>query len=135
MSKDASHKQTLIQYRLEEARESLRDAQMLYEQNGTSPSIVNRAHYAMFYAVLGLLITIDIGSSKHRVVIAMFDQEFVKKNIFPKKMSAMLHHAFDMRLTGDYRELLEISKEQAAEILNSATDFVKSIEEQLAKST
>lgn len=133
MSKDASYKQTLIQYRLDEAKEALRDAQMLYEQNGAPRSIVNRAYYAMFYAVLALLITIDMGSSKHRGVIAMFDQEFIKKNIFPKEMSARLHHAFDMRLTGDYRELLEISKEQAAEILNSATEFIKSIEEKLSK--
>jgi uncharacterized protein (UPF0332 family) len=109
MSKDSSYKQTLIQYRLDEAKEALRDAQMLYEQNGAPRSVVNRAYYAMF------------------------DQEFVKPNILPKEMSAMLHHAFDMRLTGDYRELLEISKEQAAEILNSAIKFVKSIEEQLSK--
>ena len=132
MSKDTSYKQTLIQYRLEEAKEALRDAQMLYEQNGAPRSAVNRAYYAMFYAVLGLLITIDLGSSKHRGVIALFDQEFVKRNIFPKEMSAMLHQAFDMRLTGDYRELLKISKEQAAEVLNSAIKFVKSIEEKLS---
>jgi uncharacterized protein (UPF0332 family) len=133
MSKDSSYKQILIQYRLDEAKEALRDAQMLYEQNGTPRSVVNRAYYAMFYAVLRLLITIDKGWSKHRGVIAMFDKEFVKKNILPKEMSAMLHHAFDMRLTGDYRELLEISKEQAAELLNSAINFIKSIEEQLSK--
>ena len=133
MSEEASYKQTLIQYRLEEAREALRDAQMLYEQNGAPRSVVNRSYYAMFYAVLALLITIDKGTSKHRGVISLFDQEFIKQNIFPKEMSAMLHHAFDMRLTGDYRELLEISKEQATEILNSATQFVKSIEEKLSK--
>jgi uncharacterized protein (UPF0332 family) len=135
MSRDSSYKQILIQYRLEEAKEALQDAQLLYEQNGAPRSVVNRAYYAMFYAVLGLLITIDKGSSKHRGVIAMFDQEFIKQNIFPKEMSAMLHQAFDMRLTGDYRELLKISKEQAAEILNSAVKFVKSIEEQLSKSS
>ena len=133
MSKDSSYKETLIRYRLDEAKAALQDAQMLYEQNGTPRSVVNRAYYAMFYAVLGLLITIDMGSSKHRGVIAMFDREFVKKNVFSKEMSAMLHYAFDMRLTGDYRELLEISKEQAGEVLNSAAKFVKSIAEQLSK--
>jgi uncharacterized protein (UPF0332 family) len=133
VSKDSSYKETLIRYRLDEAKAALQDAQILYEQNGTPRSVVNRAYYAMFYAVLGLLITIDMGSSKQRGVISMFDREFVKKNIFSKEMSAMLHRAFDMRLTGDYRELLEISKEQAAEILNSAIKFVKSIEEQLSK--
>ena len=132
MSKDASYKQTLIQYRLEQAREALNDAQMLYEQNGTPHGVVNRSYYAMFYAVLALLITIDRGTSKHRGVIALFDQEFIKQNFFPKEMSEMLHRAFDMRLTGDYREMLKIDKEQAAEILDSAVEFVKSIEEKLS---
>lgn len=133
MSEAASYKETLIQYRLEEAKEALRDAQMLYEQNGAPRSVVNRSYYAMFYAVLALLITIDKGSSKHRGVIALFDREFIKQNILPKEMSAMLHQAFDMRLTGDYRELLKITKEQAADVLTSAIEFVKSIEEKLSK--
>ena len=132
MSKNSSYKETLIQYRLEEAKEALREATTLYEQNGAPRSAVNRAYYAMFYAVLALLITIDMGSSKHRGVIAMFDKEFIKRDIFPKEMSAMLHHAFDMRLTRDYRELLQISKEQAAEVLTSATEFVNSIEDKLS---
>ena len=109
MSKDSSYKETLIRYRLDEAKAALQDAQMLYEQNGTPRSDVNRAYYAMF------------------------DREFVKKNVFSKEMSTVLYHAFDIRLTGDYRELLEISKEQAAEILHSASKFVRSIEEQLSK--
>ena len=132
MSNDASYKQTLILYRLEQARESLSDARMLFEKNGTPQGIVNRSYYAMFYAVLALLVSIDRGTSKHKGVIALFDQEFIKHNIFPKEMSAMLHRAFDMRLTGDYREMLKINKEQAAEILDSAIEFVNSIEEKLS---
>jgi len=132
MSEDSTYKHTLIQYRLEQAKESLGDARMLFEKNGTPQGVVNRSYYAMFYAVLALLVTIDRGTSKHRGVIALFDQEFIKQLVFPKEMSAMLHRAFDMRLTGDYREMLKISKDQAAEILDSAVEFVKSIEVKLS---
>ena len=107
MSKEDSYKQTLIQYRLEQAREALGDAQALYNQGRTPQSVVNRSYYAMFYAVLALLVTIDRGTSKHRGVIALFDQEFIKQNTFPKEMSAMLHRAFDMRLTGIIVKCLE----------------------------
>jgi len=97
MSRDESYKRTLIRYRLEEAREALDEARTLYEQEKSPRSVVNRSYYAMFYAALALLITIDEGTSKHRGVIALFDKEFVNRNVFPKEMSKALHHAFDMR--------------------------------------
>lgn len=133
MNEASSYKQALIRYRLEQAKEALGDARMLYDQGGSPQSVVNRSYYAMFYAVLALLVTIDRGTSKHKGVIALFDQEFIKQDVFPREMSAMLHRAFDMRLTGDYREMLRISREQSTEILNSAIEFVNSIEKKLSE--
>jgi len=45
---------TLISYRLQQADESLRAASILLQDNLARPA-VNRAYYAMFYAVLALL--------------------------------------------------------------------------------
>ena len=53
MSADRLGKQSLIQYRLDQAREVLKDAHALYDIERTPISIVNRAYYSMFYAVLG----------------------------------------------------------------------------------
>lgn len=132
MSGGMDYKRTLIRYRLEQAREALDEAQTLYEQNKSPRGIVNRSYYAMFYAALALLITVEKGTSKHRGVISLFDKEFVSRNIFPKEMSKALHHAFDMRQVGDYREMAKISREQADSILKSAFAFVKAVEEKLS---
>lgn len=102
MSPAQIDKAGLIKYRLEQARATLRDAYSIYKNEGTPVSIVNRAYYAMFCAALAVLITIDRGSSKHMGVIAIFDEQFVKQNIFPKAMSKMLHQAFEARQQGDY---------------------------------
>ncbi len=48
MSKAAYDKQALIQYRLERAHESLNDARLMLEQNGSPAGVINRAYYAMF---------------------------------------------------------------------------------------
>ena len=128
MSKDTFDKQSLINYRLERAEETLRDAHLLYDQGGSSASIVNRAYYAMFYAVLALLIEIEKGSSKHSGVISTFDKHFVKTGIFSKDLSKALHRAFDYRQMGDYRELLHIDKDQASETLYAAKQFIKDVE-------
>jgi uncharacterized protein (UPF0332 family) len=132
MSREIDQKKALIEYRMKRAHESLRDATMLYKQNGSPAGVVNRAYYSMFYAALALLVTMGKETSKHRGVIAFFDEYFVKPGIFPKEMSKFLHNAFDMRQTGDYENEAELSQEQALQILESATHFVNSIEEKLS---
>lgn len=132
MSRDAFDRKALIQYRLEKARETLRDAHTLFEQGRTPASIVNRAYYAMFYATLALLATIDEDSPKHSGVIALFDKNFVKEKILPKEMSSMLHNAFESRQEGDYQDVSKIDNKKAAEILESAEIFIGSVEEKLS---
>ena len=49
-------------------------------KNHLSPrSIINRAYYSMFYAILALYINegLNLKTSKHSVVISIFDKEFV----------------------------------------------------------
>lgn len=131
MSKDTFDKQQLITYRMERARETLKDAHVLNIQEGSPESIINRAYYAMFYAALALLTTQGKGSSKHSGVIALFDQLFVKSGELPKSMSKALHKAFDLRQIGDYRELIELDPNQAKEILGSAGEFVQAVQNYL----
>jgi uncharacterized protein (UPF0332 family) len=121
-------KKTLVRYRLEMARATLKDAQLLQEGGGSPWSVVNRSYYAMFYATLALLTSIGQGASKHGGVIALFDQHFVKPGTFPREMSKWLHKAFDLRQIGDYRELMMLTGEQAGEALQWAESFVAQVE-------
>ena len=68
----------LVTYRLEQADESLEAARTLLKKGLISPTI-NRAYYAMFYAVLALLVLEKKETSKHGGAIALFDRDFVKK--------------------------------------------------------
>jgi uncharacterized protein (UPF0332 family) len=135
MKGSSGKRKALSRYRMERARATLRVAQTLLQQSEDPPSIVNRAYYAMFYAALALLATIGQQPSKHSGVLALFDQHFIKTQVLPKEMGKFLHKAFDTRQTGDYEEESEITREQAAEVLGFAVQFVKSIEEKLSKST
>jgi len=131
MSRSSFDKLALIKLRLEKAKETLQDAHTLHEQNGAPTSIVNRAYYAMFYATLALLVTVDRSSSKHSGVIALFDREFVKQNIVSKELGRMLHQAFESRQEGDYHDISKIDRRKATEILESADEFVRVIREKL----
>jgi hypothetical protein len=54
----------LIAYRLERSRESLRAAEIMFENNMLTFSM-NRVYYAMFYAVQALLVAREVSFSKH----------------------------------------------------------------------
>ena len=123
---------TLIQYRLDLAREVLADAKKLLEVQGSPRSIVNRSYYAMFYATLGVLATMNLGSAKHSGVIGLFDRHFVKTGLLSKELSKVLHRAFDERQQGDYGEAtVTVDAEDATELLESAEMFLVAIQSYL----
>lgn len=122
----------LVRYRLSEAEETLREAKLLLEEKGFRGSI-NRSYYAMFYALLGLLATKGLGTSKHSGVISLFDREFVKKGVFSKHLSRSLHRAFDERQINDYGEMLQPDLDLAQSLFTEADLFVKQIKVELEK--
>lgn len=120
----------LLKYRIEQANESLQDAQTLFAANSLRGAI-NRAYYAMFYAVLALIATKDFGSSKHSGVISFFDREFVKPGLLPRELSKALHLAFERRQVHDYGELIAVDEITAEETIQDASTFVGAIESYL----
>lgn len=118
----------LVKYRIEQAEESLEAARLLHEKALERPSL-NRAYYAMFYAVLALLATRKRETSKHSGAIALFDLEYVKPGIFPKDFSKWLHEAFDLRQRSDYSSQFQIAAEEVESILQNATSFVVKVKE------
>jgi uncharacterized protein (UPF0332 family) len=126
------HQRALIDYRLAEARESLEEAKVLLREKMSNRSVMNRLYYAMFYAVLALLQDKQLSSSKHSGVIAVFDREFVKTEIFDKKLSKVLHRAFELRQRGDYMENTVISDSDVEDIMLLTAEFLSSAEEFLS---
>jgi len=121
----------LLRYRIAEAHETLREAQVLLDAEALRGA-TNRAYYAMFYAVLALLATKGLGTSKHGGAIALFDREFVKTGLFPPDMSRSLHTAFDLRQTHDYAELVSNPDRATAEdLVAESGTFVTAVESYL----
>jgi uncharacterized protein (UPF0332 family) len=117
----------LLCYRMEQAHETLREAEILLNESALRGAI-NRAYYAMFYALLALLATKQLGTSKHSGALALFDREFVKTGVFPRELSRSLHLAFDRRQTHDYGEMTQVNRQLAEETLTDAQTFVAAVE-------
>ena len=88
MNRSPEQLHALVHYRLQQAVETLREASLLLDQSAWRGA-QNRAYYAMFYAVSALLATRQLGSSKHSGVLGLFDREFVKPGLLPKRSPAL----------------------------------------------
>ena len=123
----------LIKYRLEEAEDSIKEAEVLLKEGMSMRAVMNRLYYAMFYAVLALLQEKEMGTSKHAGAISLFDREFIKKGVFDEKLSKILHRAFELRQKGDYMEQAEVTKNDIDEMLPKTNYFVNKIKAYLLK--
>ena len=117
----------LIKYRLLRARESLEDARLLAE-NGRLFSAVNRIYYSLFYAAVGLLLTKDLGSSKHSGILGLFNREFVNKGVIEKERGRFYNKMFEFRQKADYKDGMNFSKEEVGLWLNQTQEFVVCVE-------
>jgi len=125
--------QILVKDRLQQSQDAVSEGQLLLQAKFYKGAI-NRFYYAMFYAVLALLVTRQLETSKHKGVISLFDRDFVKTGIFNKEMSVWLHSSFELRLTADYAELTDISAAQAEECYSQASEFLQRVSDFLANS-
>jgi uncharacterized protein (UPF0332 family) len=125
-------KRLLALHRLQQASESLQEAEYLFAGGKSLRSVVNRIYYGMFYSVLALLIYEPYASSKHSGVLAYFNKRFVKGGLFSESLGRSLNKAFELRQRGDYREYFELKKEQVEPLLKDAFEFVDAVRNYLA---
>jgi len=116
----------LCRYRLEQAEEALSEADLLLNA-GHFRGAINRAYYAMFYAIQVLVVKNKVKVSKHSGVISYFDREFVKPGIIEKEFSKWLHRLFDLRQDADYGDMFEPSDDQCRQAVEQARQFVHRI--------
>lgn len=122
----------LIKYRLDSANEKLTSAKVLLDA-GLYRDSVGRSYYAIFSAIRAVLAIRQVDFSKHAGVIAYFQREFIKTEIFDKKYSKYLQQAFQIRNSCDYDDFFIVSKQDAEEQYERAMEILRVIEEYLVE--
>jgi len=117
----------LISYRRSKAKETLQDAQILFEAK-RFPSSVNRLYYALFYEVTALLLTKDLSSAKHGGVMSFFNEHFVKKKIVTVDSGRYFSRMFEFRQKSDYSDFVTFEEAKVREWIDRADQFIAEIE-------
>lgn len=76
----------LARYRLERAKQDLKDTELLYKNNSLLAAN-NRAYYAIFHAIQAVLALERIDFKRHKDVIGYFNKNYVNTEVFPKSVN------------------------------------------------
>ena len=122
-------REALFTFRLKQAEETLADARTMLAGGVSARSVVNRAYYVMFYAILALFIAdkTDHRTSKHAGIISLFDRMIVHPGKLGLEYSRMLHRLFDARQESDYKEFTQFTTVEAADCIRMAEEFLMAV--------
>lgn len=114
-------------YRLEKAKETLKSAKLLYDNNDFTGAN-NRAYYSIFYAIRAVLALERVDFKRHKDVIAYFNKNYIKTEIFPRKMGSKIAQAQNIREDSDYDDEYEPSSEKTLQQIETANELIKMVE-------
>lgn len=118
--------ETLIQvteYRRDKAFETLEDIKKLLK-NGMLSLAMNRVYYSGFYIVSALSLLDNKKFSKHKMLIGYFNREYLKTEIFNRKLGKILNDSYERRNALDYHDFTTITKSEINEYYKTMKSFV-----------
>ncbi len=120
------NRRELIDYRFNQARETLELARFLADQGKLSVA-VNRIYYGMFYALGALALKHRFETSKHAQLIGWFNKNFVSSHLSDDRFGKILRDAYRNRTKGDYDAYVEFSSEMVNAMIGEMEQFVVEI--------
>lgn len=117
----------LAQYRLDKAKEMLKDATILFEADQWS-SANNRAYYSVFHGMRAVLALRQVDFKKHSAVIGYFNKEYIHAGVFAREYLTIINNASIIRNHSDYDDFYLCSKEETRELIEDAKRFTDAVE-------
>jgi uncharacterized protein (UPF0332 family) len=115
--------QDLINLRLEQAAESLSEAQLLVEK-GMRLGAMDRIYFTMFYCACALLATREFGPSRDGNVAAKFHREFIKTGLIPQEIGDRFKRATQLHQHADLGAQSPPDATRLQELLADADSFL-----------
>ncbi|OYT12587.1 MAG: hypothetical protein B6I19_09650 [Bacteroidetes bacterium 4572_114] len=130
MKHNDKNKAALIQYRIEQANNTIETVKLLIE-NDKYNAAINRIYYGMFYILLAIAVKTGFETSKHQQLIGWFNKTFIKEDILPKRFGKTISQVFKSRQISDYEAFVEFEKKEVLQLFEDMKDFIKTLEEYL----
>ena len=117
----------LALYRIERAKEECDTAELLYKKNKLLAAN-NRAYYSIFYSIRAVFAMERIDFKRHKDVLAYFNKNYIKTEIFPRKLGKRIILASKIREDSDYDEEYKPSNEATFLQIETAKELTTLVE-------
>lgn len=117
----------LVRYRIQAARGDLRAARILFKEEEYRAAN-NRAYYAIFRVINAVHALDGKAYKRHRDAIANFNKNYIKPEIFPRKIGREIAEAEEIRHASDYDDFYIATKEETAEQIKVASELIDLLE-------
>ena len=127
----------LIFYRIETAQSDIKAAEILLnakEFRGAN----NRAYYGIYHAISAIHALDGNAYKRHKDALANFNKNYIKTEIFPRKLGRKIVEAEEIRHASDYDDFYIASKEKATEqfqtaelVIDEAKKYLEKTQEEL----
>lgn len=116
-------KNDYINYKLQKAAQSLKEARLLME-NGMNDTAVSRLYYAAFYVVNALLAENGFNPKTHSGTKTIFNKEFILTEKIESRFSDFYSFLMAKRFEADYDDFVFIDVSKIKILLAETEEFV-----------
>lgn len=129
---DEKRQKDLVLYRIETAQSDIKAAEILLnakEFRGAN----NRAYYGIYHAISSIHALDGNAYKRHKDALANFNKNYVKTEIFPRKLGKKIAESEEIRHASDYDDFYIATRDEAEEQIQTAKELVKLVEEYVHK--
>ncbi len=118
----------LVLYRIETAKSDIKSAEILLDAKEFRGAN-NRAYYGIYHAVSAIHASDGNAYKRHKDALANFNKNYVKTEIFPRKLGKRIVESEEIRHASDYDDFYIATREEAEEQIQTAKELVRLVEE------
>ena len=127
-----NRKQDLSNYRLLQAEDSIKAAQMSFA-NGLYKDSINRSYYAAFYAVKAVLALEEVDFKRHKDAIGYFNKTYVATEKFSKELGRKIEMLKQLCEKSDYDDFYIAGKEEAENQIKTALMMIQEVKKYVSQ--
>ena len=125
-------KQDLSNYRLSQAEDSIKVAQIIFD-NVLYKDSINRSYYAAFYAVKAVLALEEVDFKRHKDAIGYFNKTYVATEKFSKELGRKIGMLKQLREKSDYDDFYIAGKEEAENQIKTALMMIQEVKKYVSQ--
>ncbi len=117
----------LVLYRIETAKSDIKAAEILLQAEEFRGAN-NRAYYGIYHAVSAIHALDGNAYKRHKDALTNFNKNYVKTEIFPRKLGKKIVESEEIRHASDYDDFYIETREEAEEQIETAKELVTRVE-------